>query len=340
MKKRSKNITISDIARELGVSTALVSLVLSGKSLEYRISEKAAKKVIETAKRLGYLPNFMAKALRTGKSGVLGLIVADISNPFFAKIAREIENEACKIGYQVMFASSDEDKDKFEDLGNTFIIRQVDGLIIAPVSDSQEVVSDWHARGVPIVFVDRYFSSLDIPYAVTDNFDASYQITTHIRERGFKKIAFIGKKTNVSTFMDREEGFISAAENTVLSKVDYDIFQLDNHNWAVELESMIRSILDEGYDIIYFTQNMLGISGLKILNDLGAKIPEDIAVISFDSTDVFLFNRPVITCFEQPLEELARSALSAMSALITNGEPDAAKSSVKLKGTLVHGNSC
>ena len=119
MKKSGKKVTIVDIAKELGVSNAMVSMVLSGKGSEHRISEKAAKRVFESAKKLGYKPNQMAKALRTGKSGVLGLIVADIANPFFANIARSIENEAEKFGYQVMFASSDEDLEKFTKLGET-----------------------------------------------------------------------------------------------------------------------------------------------------------------------------------------------------------------------------
>jgi LacI family transcriptional regulator len=127
----------------------------------------------------------MARALRTGKSFIIGLLVADISNPFFSQIARLIENEADKYDYQVMFASSDEKLDKFQKAwGCIYFQRQVDGIIIVPVVDSQDVIAAWQSSGIPIVSIDRYFSSLNIPYAVTDNYEASFQMLEYIRKKG------------------------------------------------------------------------------------------------------------------------------------------------------------
>lgn len=339
MKKNNKSITIGDIAKELGVSTALVSMVLSGKGKNYRISKKASDKVFKTAKRLGYMPNYMAKALRTGKSNVLGLIVADIANPFFARIARLIENEADRRGYQVMFASSDEDIEKFKKLGDTFIANQVDGLLIVPVKNSQEIIKVWHSSGIPIVFIDRYFTELDISYAVTDNFNASFQLLEFILSKGYKKIAFISKESNVSSFIDREEGFMSGVRTFNLKSKEYSIFRLSNNDWESGLKDKLQEILYDRYDIIYFTQNMLGVIGLKILIDLNVKIPEDIAVISFDNPDVFRFNNPTITCYEQPLDELSTVAFSCISKLIED-DCETNKICVKLKGEILVRESC
>ena len=108
-----KKVSLSDIAGQLGVSKTLVSLVLNGKGREHRISEELCKKVEDLAKELNYQPNQIAKGLRTGKTNTIGLIIADIANPFFGKLGREIEKEATAVGYRVMFCSSDETVENF-----------------------------------------------------------------------------------------------------------------------------------------------------------------------------------------------------------------------------------
>lgn len=340
MKKRNKNITIKDIARELGVSIAMVSIVLSGKSNKYRISDIATKRVFETAKRLGYTPNYLAQSLRTGRTNILGLIVADIANPFYSKLAREIENEAGKLDYHVMFSSSDESLEKLRKLGIAFVNRQVDGLIITPVMESKDFFKKFHSYGVPIVFVDRYFDLLNIPYAVTDNFDASIQILKYIREKGYKKIAFITKESNLSSFVDREAGFLSGIKNLNLNPQEYKIFKMNYNIWESELDIILQDILNGGYDIIYFAQNMIALKGLSVMNSLKVNIPEDIAVISFDNPDVFQFFKPPITCFEQPLEELAKASITCMFQLINNENCDEGNTCRRLKGKLIVRESC
>jgi LacI family transcriptional regulator len=150
-------VSLTDIAKELNVSTALVSLVLRDKWKENRISKELAKKVYETAEKLGYKPNVVAQSLRTGRTGIIGLIIADISNPFYSKIARIIEDEAELLGYEVMFGSSEEKLEKFIKVGETLISRQVDGLIVVPVFDSKEILLEWKKRNIPIVTIDRFF---------------------------------------------------------------------------------------------------------------------------------------------------------------------------------------
>lgn len=339
MKKPNQRVTLVDIAKELGVSIATVSMVLSGNGSKHRISKKATKKVIETAERLGYNPNLLARALRTGKTGVIGLIVADISNPFFAKIARLLENEASKFSYDVMFASSDEDLKKFRKLGNAFITRQVDGLIIVPVIDSQHVITEWKTKGIPIVSIDRHISSLSIPYAITDNFNASINILKYILENGYKKIAFIGKHSNLSSFTDREDGFIYGAKKLNLSSEQYSVFKLDYFDWEVEIRDVIQNIIKDKYDIIVFSQNMLGIKGVKFLNTLHVRIPHDIAVISFDNPEVFEFNDPPITCFEQPLKKLSKKSLIYLMDMI-NDKFEPPRVYKKFKGRLIIRESC
>jgi len=134
-----KNSTINDIAKQLGVSNALVSFVLNGKNKEMRISDKMTSKVLALAEKMNYTPNYFAQSLKKGTSSTLGLIVADISNSFFAKIARYIETEALHYGYQVIFSNSDENLTKFAQQLQVLKNRKVDGLILTPPAGSDVI---------------------------------------------------------------------------------------------------------------------------------------------------------------------------------------------------------
>ncbi|MCH5600487.1 LacI family DNA-binding transcriptional regulator [Niabella ginsengisoli] len=138
MQKPGK-VSMKDIAREVGVSVALVSYVLNNR-FENRINKDVAEKIRKTAKKLQYRPNQIAKSLKTNKTFTIGLIVADISNPFSSTLARIIEDEGAKYGYTVIFGSSDEDLTKFENLTNAFLNRQVDGLIMLPPEGAEDFI--------------------------------------------------------------------------------------------------------------------------------------------------------------------------------------------------------
>ncbi|MFA6590207.1 MAG: LacI family DNA-binding transcriptional regulator, partial [Bacteroidales bacterium] len=127
-----KKVSLKDIAQAVGVSSALVSMVLNGKAKQYGIGEEATRKVLAKAKELNYQPNIMARGLRSGKSHLLGLVVADISNPFFAILAREIERAASERGYTVIYGSSDEQPGHLCTLMNTLANQGVDGIIVVP----------------------------------------------------------------------------------------------------------------------------------------------------------------------------------------------------------------
>ncbi len=148
----SKRVSLKDIAQKVGVSTALVSYVLNNKK-EGRISKEIAQKIKDTAKELNYRTNLLAKSLKTNKTYTIGLIVADIASPFSSGMARIIEDEADKLNYTVIFGSSDENAQKFGKLVDTFLTRQVDGLIIAPPENAENQIFHLQQQGMPFVLV-------------------------------------------------------------------------------------------------------------------------------------------------------------------------------------------
>ena len=181
-----KKVSLEDISKELGVSKTLVSFVMNGRAKEMRVSNKMAKKVLEKSKEMGYKPNYLARALRTGKSKTLGLIVADISNSFFSKLARSIENEAIKYGYSVIFGSSDEDSLKSTRLIELFKNKKVDGIIICPTQGDKKEIEKLQQEKFPCVLVDRYFPDMESNAVVVDNFSGSIQIINKLIKRGKK----------------------------------------------------------------------------------------------------------------------------------------------------------
>src|SRR6478752_7101985 len=148
----NKKASLKDIADKVGVSTALVSYVLNNKK-EGRIKKSVADRIRTVATELNYRTNQIAKSLKTNKTFTIGLIVSDIANPFSSSLARIIEDEADKSGYTVIFGSSDEDAQKSQKLIDTFVNRQVDGLIIAPVDNSIEQIKYLEQEGIPFVLV-------------------------------------------------------------------------------------------------------------------------------------------------------------------------------------------
>ena len=199
-------VSLKDVAKYLGVSTALVSYVINNKEKEARVSEKMAKKIRSAVVKLNYQPNQIAKSLKSGKTNTIGLIVADISNPFFSSIARIIEDEARKKGYVVIFGSSDESAEKSQSLIDVFLNRQVDAFIIAPAENTEKQIKALQETGLPVVLIDRYFPSIHVDSVHIDNFQAAYKAVEHLIKNGRQKIAMMAYDTNLPHIQERKRG--------------------------------------------------------------------------------------------------------------------------------------
>ena len=179
----------------MGVSTALVSYVLNNKK-EGRIKKSVAERIREVATELNYRTNQIAKSLKTNKTFTIGLIISDISNPFFANLARIIEDKADKYNYTVLFGSSDENEQRSKKLIDTFLNRQVDGLIICPGENDFSLVLPLVEQNVPFVLVDRYFPEIKTNYVALDNYAASFMAVQHLVDSGRRaahRVAEVGE---------------------------------------------------------------------------------------------------------------------------------------------------
>ncbi len=311
MKKRT---SIKDIASQVGVSTALVSYVLNNKK-EGRISKEAAAKIKQAAIDLNYQPNQIARSLQAQKTMTIGLIVADIANPFSSQIARIIEDAAQKAGYSVIVGSSDEKAVKTEKLIKLFLNRQVDGFIIAFPENTQTQAQYLKQIGIPFVMIDRYFPEIISNCVSINNYSAAALAINHLLQNGRQRIGIVTYATTLHHLNERKRGAMDLlGDNSVVGEVRID-------HVAEDVSASIAGFLalPEPVDAIFFTTNLLTIAGLKRLNSLKIKVPNQIAVVGFDETDAFdLFYAPV-TYVRQPMTGLGSEAVNLLLELIDDG---------------------
>jgi len=333
-----KKLSIVDIANKLNISKTTVSFILNGRAREKRISEELVERVLKFVKEVGYKPNSLAKSLRTGKSHIVGLMVENIADPFFANIARYIEDRAYKNGYRIIYCSTDNDADKTRDLIGMFRDRHVDGYIIAPPVGVEEDIAELLKDDLPVVLFDRYFPGIDCSYVVTDNLDSTYTATEYLVEQGYKKIAFITLESHQTQMQARLDGYKKALEqNNLDSYIKEVVFNQETKYMLEPIADFLKSNKD--LDAIIFGTNRIGTCGLKVIHNMGIRVPDDIAVISFDDHDVFELYSPSITAIAQPVEEIAANTINILLSKLDSSIPNTDNKKVTLQNDLIYRGS-
>lgn len=306
-----KKLSIVDIANALNVSKTTISFILNGRAQEKRISSELVERVMKYVAEVGYKPNSLAQSLRTGKSNTIGLMVEDISNPFFASIARLIEDRAYKNGYKIIYCSTDNDTHKTRELIDMFRDRHVDGYIMAPPEGIEEDIESLINDGMPVVLFDRHLPKVDTDFVEVDNYFGAYNATKHFVEQGFKKIAFVTFLSQQTQMVDRVKGYEEAIKSENLEALIKEIaFNQNNELVLGPLRDFLKTHPD--IDAILLGNNHLGICCLKIMKELNMQVPGDIALISFDDHDVFELHSPPISAIAQPVEAIADNVITVL----------------------------
>ncbi|WP_153797497.1 LacI family DNA-binding transcriptional regulator [Foetidibacter luteolus] len=309
----NKKVSLKDIAQKLGVSTALVSYVLNNRR-ENRISKEVAQKIRDAARAMNYKTNQIARSLKTNKTNTIGLLVADISNPFDAALARIIEDEAEKQNYAVLFGSSDGDARKLLKLLDILATRQVEGLIIFAAEHAEEQIGDLLKQGTPFVLIDRYFPGLDASYVALDNHEASLQAINHLAANGFKNIGLVTYNTSLFHMQERKRGYLSAMAQHHLPVHDGWVQQVTVTDTRQQVEAAIDEMLALPHPVhaLLFTSNVVAIHGVKYINKLGLKVPQQMAIVTFDETEALdMFYAP-LTYLKQPLKQMGAIATQVL----------------------------
>jgi LacI family transcriptional regulator len=307
-----KKMSIKVVAEALKISTATVSYILNGKAKEKRISEDMAQKVIAFVEKHNYKPNHLAKSLRTGKTNVIGLMVEDIADPFFASIAGNIENIAYENNYKIIYSSTKNDTNKAIELIKTFRERNVDGYIITPTEGLEETINGLITSGLPVVLFDRNYADKKISYVGVDNFDSSYRAVKYLILQGYKNIAFITLDSTQDQMIDRLLGYEKAInENQMTSFVKkFDYLLAKKRTILEDIEAFIRDT--PTIDALFFGTNYLAMNGIEVLNDLEMKIGKEMGVMVFDDNDLFRIHRPSISAIDQPVYEMSKQLINTL----------------------------
>ena len=313
-----KKISLKDIAEAAGVSTALVSFVLNGKRKEYRVGEETAQRILKIANDMNYQPNLAAKSLRSGKTKTIGLVVSDISNPFFSQLARVLEDEAAKQNYTVLFGSSDENKDKMNSLVGNLINKGVDGLIIVPCEGSERIIASLVYDNVPIVLFDRYFSDINVSYVALNNLNASYVLTKHLLEVGYNAPCMVAYDVDLIHMKERVRGY-KKAMGDVGKKNFINVVCLKQNAPRKSADRLLPKMVDAGVDAFLFATNMISLACLYTIKDMGKGIVGKIGLAGFDGNPAFDFFNVPISYIRQPIDILAQKALEILIDSMANG---------------------
>lgn len=316
-----KKTLLEDIANQLNVSKTLVSMVINGKGDSYGISKKTQKLVLDKALEMEYTPNVFARALRTGKSHLIGLLVADISNPFYSNIAKYVEKELAEKGYNLMICSTDENSKKEESLISLFAEQQfMDGLIIATTAISGQYFEKEKLQNFPIVFIDRYLPDIKSNYVVADNYQGSYELTDLLIHKGCKNILALNiSPSYISSLSERIKGFKDCLEKHGLPCNKENIVEISFNDIQNEVRKTLVKVLKQNkkIDAIYTLNNNLATACLNVFNELGFDAEkEGLRFASFDDISLFDFVKPNIISVSQPIEQIGVEAANLVLKII------------------------
>ncbi len=313
---KKKRVSIKDIAKHLNVSVTTVSFVLNGKAKEKRISEEVTNKILDYVKKINYKPNQLAQSLRTGQSKILVLMVEDISNYFFSKLARVFEDLAYEKGYKVLFCSNENSDKKSIELIDLFNERQVDGFIIIPSAGIENKIKSLQQQNIPVVLLDRFFEGMEIGYVGIDNRYASRQGIDHLNMNGFNSPAFVSIDVQQTQMLGRLEGYQEAAKEYSFKEKKLLLpYNLKSNEQGREI---LKKFFNENpeLDSILFATNYLTQLGLEVLkNDFPEKIHQ-LGIITFDDNALFSICTPAITAICQPIENMAKETMNILFQLI------------------------
>jgi LacI family transcriptional regulator len=324
---------IKDVAAHAGVSVATVSRVLNSNP---SVTEETRERVYAAMAALNYRPNALARSLRTEATKTLGLIIGDILNPFFTELARAVEDEAREAGYTVVIGNADERADQQDHYVRTLLEHRVDGLLICPTAEVTPLVEELAQGDLPLVFLDRTIPGMDVPSVRVDGTQAIRELVVHLRALGYRRVAFISGPGILSTGRERTEAFLAAAEENGLA-VPEEYVRVGDFR-AGSGQALTSALLDlpEPPEAIFLGDNLMALGALEEVRMRGLRIPDDVALASFDDVPWFAHIHSPMTAISQPTAELGRRAVRVILDSL-HGKP---AESVVLPASFVVRESC
>lgn len=332
----TKKLTIRDIAKMLDISYATVSRALSG---SHGISETTRNRVLATCEEVGYTTNHIARSLVIRESKLIGLIIGNIDNPYIGRLASNTEIHARSRGYNLIFCNSISLKEQEVEAFSLLMGRQVDGVIIVPSCADSYAALEKFINQIPTVFVGENMKDSRVNYVAVDNFKGTCIGTEYLASLGHRSIAYIGRRTNSVTHQLRGEGYV-----TVCRKQGIEPYFIDNTYQpfsSTETGYMLAKKFFSSsphHTAIFAATDTIALGIIKAADELGISIPKDFSLIGFDNISFAGLSRINLTTINQPLPEMASTAVDMLIDMIQN--PLASYSHQVLAPTLIKRGTC
>lgn len=303
-----------DVAARAGVAPATVSNVLSGRRA---VGATLRARVFAAIKETGYRPNHLASSLRRARSQTIGVLVPDLTNPFFAALVHRLEDRAAEDGYEIILVGSHEDEEREAARLGTLLSRQVDGLIIAPARDELSALRAHAGRLPPTVLMDRGAGHPDFDSVTADNTEAARQGCRHLLALGHHDIAFVVTSSRLHNMQERIAGYEAALAEAGLSaraRILVGGFEIDTCRARVEQE-----LLRADRPTALFAANYVATLGaMKAIRASGLDCPGAVSLLAFDESDWMTVLRPYLTAIAQPATAMADAAWRLLGARLAN----------------------
>lgn len=319
-------INMKKVAEMAEVSIATVSNVVNGKQ---NVRKETREKVLKAIEELNYTPNFMAQTLKgRGKTNTIGVIISDISNPFFPTIIKGIEDAASANGFNVILCNTNEEIEKEKMYLEVLKSKQVDGILLSPTGgpESKSIIE---RIKLPIVYIDRKPDGLDGYLVSSDNHWSAYQATNYLINQGYRKIGLIIGTPRFSTSQERLHGYKAALEEHQIPVNEQYIVQGDSMFQGGQMATNALLDLEDPVEAIFVTNSVMTLGTLSVLKERKIKYPEDLAIIGYhDQDDEADWGKICsLSVIRQPTYNIGKEACLALLKHIKNGTelPNATK---------------
>lgn len=309
--------TIRDVARRAGVSTMTVSRVINSSGYT---SQETRARVERAVAELGYVPNALARHLRSKRTKTVALVLADLTNPFFTTIARGVEDVAADHDFAVMFCNTDDSESEEIEYLRMLIQRQIDGVLLVPASSSGASLRLLRSHRVPVVVVDRRVHSPLVDEIRSDSEGGAYQLVRHLIGLGHRRIAMLSGSRSISTSVDRVSGYRRALTEAGIAfderVVRYEGFGVDG-GWH-----MARQLLDSSLQptALFAANNFIAFGAIRALREVGLRVPDDMSLVAFDDLPNDWLIDPFLTVVDQRAYEMGKQAAELMLQRLDGGE--------------------
>jgi LacI family transcriptional regulator len=306
-----------DVAERASVSVTTVSHVIN----ETRpVSDELRERVLAAMDELGYQPNRLARSLRRGHTHTIGMIVPDSTNPFFAEVARGVEDTSFEQGYSVILCNSDGNLDKEVFYTNVLAERRVDGILFVAAGISTEQIRDLQARRMPVVVVDREIPDVAVDSVLTDNARGGELATRYLMDLGHRCIGCIAGPSDVTPSAERVTGYRQALDESGIP-VDEALIVKGDFQYESGYQAARQLLsMDDPPTAIFACNDLMAVGAISAAAEMGRRVPADLSVIGFDDVGLASFANPPLTTVVQPKYEMG--VIAATMLLERMHEPE------------------